>query len=209
MVKLKGPGLANRAAGQLAGELIFSNWKGRAYLKKHRRPRQPRAPGQVAMRAMITWLSSQWSKLDPAHQATWVQLAARTHIAPVNAYQAYNLRRWRNHKYPSLTYPATETGTNTWVSGMAAAGGVRCAYLTIEVTQPKDGWGLILMRGPTAEFPRAWHRLITVHDATAPAVIRYCDAPLAAGTYHYRWCTATENGGGPGGTGTYPATVTD
>ena len=57
MVKLTGPAIAQGAAGQLAGELIFSDWKGRAYLKKHRKPKQPRTPPQLAMCAMLRFLS--------------------------------------------------------------------------------------------------------------------------------------------------------
>ena len=39
MVRLKGPGLASKASGSIANTLIFSNWKGKPYLKKH--PRLP------------------------------------------------------------------------------------------------------------------------------------------------------------------------
>lgn len=210
MVKLKGPGLAARAAGQLAGELVFSNWKGTAYLKRHRDPKQPRSDPQIAMRATMTWLASCWDAFTDYAKATWTDLAAQTDISPFNAYQGYNLERWRRYKFPSVVYPATETGNPTYFDNFTVTGGIRCATISLRVTLPRDGWGLHLHRRAGAPVTPAWHNLVYVFNALSTGTFTWTDTPLAAGSYWYTVTRTTIYGSDPPAhPGPQEAVVTD
>lgn len=209
MVKLRGPGLAADAAGQLAGELVFSHWKGKAYLKKRTPPKQPRAPGQVATRAMMSFLSSQWSVISASDRATWYALAAQTDISPVNAYHAYNLQRWRSGKWPSAAHPATETGDYPELEAWSAAGGVRCASITIPISNPRDAWGLHLHRALGTSLTPAWNNCVHVLPAIGYTANQHTDTPLPAGVYTYRYTYPTIFGRDGPASSSRQVTVTD
>lgn len=209
MVKLKGPGLAAGAAGQLGGQLIFSNWKATAYLKKHRRPKQPRTAKQISMRAVLAFLSSEWSGLSDADKATWLDLAAARNIPPSNAYLAYNLERWRRFKFPSTAHPATETDGSTYLTDLYATGGVRHARVGLTITNPRDGWGLFLHRNLGGQFDPTWDNCIAVLNATSLGQIEHLDTPLAAGFYTYTWSRSTKYGSDRLATSQVNCNVTD
>lgn len=157
MVKLTGPGLAKAASGTLAGQLTFSNWKGRAYLKKHRKPKQPRTGGQVGMRAMLAFLSAQWTEISAEDQATWADLAASSSISPFNAYQKVNLGRWRNFQRPSQAHPATEDDQHALITFAVPYPFTRHFGFYFAVNPINDGWAVTIHEVPDSGEPIYWH----------------------------------------------------
>lgn len=159
MVKLTGPGLARAAGGSVAGQLTFSNWKGKPYLKKLTKPKQPRTQGQVAMRAILAFLSPEWSIISAAARATWMDLAHLDQISPFNAYLKENLKRWRSFLRPSWYYPATEDGPIGTIPTTTATGAVRTIHCTADVSYLGECWAYSIYHAEHGtDWPR-WHKL--------------------------------------------------
>lgn len=187
MVKLRGPALATEASGQLAGQLIFSTWKGTRYLKRHRKPKQPRSPAQVAMRAMMAFLSESWPQIPQDRRDTWLDLAAASNITPFNAYQAYNLQRWTEHRNPSQSYPATETSEASSFQGYHTTGMPRAVEHRLQHDYQMGGWG---WRLHTVEGPLwlcRWDNLIHLVLAPSPGIRTWIQRNMEPGT-HYHKC---------------------
>lgn len=186
MVKLKGPGLATSASGQLAGELIFSNWKGKPYVKKFRAPKQPRTNPQVAMRAAMRFLSTAWDAIDPSGKATWHDLATETSITRFNAYQAYNLGRWRSRKPPSQAYPASELGAGSTSQNYQATGVPRGMIVEWDPLDVNQNWGYLLYAQPGSYPARTWDKLVLMQIGVTFDHIKWLWTPLDPGVYYFR-----------------------
>lgn len=186
MVKLTGPGLAKAASGQLGGALIFSSSKGRAYLKKLTKPKQPRTPGQVASRAMMAILSAEWHNILAAHQATWNDLADAAAISPFNAYQRENLTRWSNHLAPSTRYPADETGSFGAQGLPYFEPLVRTIRIYWQQTVIGNAWLTLISGARTDADPPKPSNLLAGVRVGLTGWYEYIHGPLEPGTYWYR-----------------------
>lgn len=194
MVKLKGPGLAAQASGQLADELVFSTWKGRPYLKTRSDPRQPQTDGQVAMRAAMRFLSTAWDALAAYAKATWQPLAAQTSVTPFNAYQGYNLTRWRSRRPPTAEYPAAETGTGSTSQNYQATGVPRGMIVEWDPLNLNDNWGYLLYGQPGSYPARTWDKLILMQIGVTFDHIKWLWRPLDPGNYYFRLDAFTVTG---------------
>jgi len=183
MVKLTGPGLGARASGQLGQALIFSSNKGRAYVKKHARPKQPRSPAQVSLRAMMQFLSSQWSNIAPLEKSSWNAAAARQQISPFNAFQAYNLKRARNDQAPSKEFPARELPQYPDVSFWAATGGPRKIDLELTVTNPRNCWGFIYSPVSNTGVQPTWDQHLHISYVPGIGSIKWTWRGVTPGVY--------------------------
>lgn len=194
VVKLTGPGLGQKATGSLAGQLTFSDWKGKAYLKKHAKPKQPRTAPQVSMRAMMTFLSQQWSAIAPADQATWNDLAAQTVISPFNAYQKTNLQRWRNYEPPTKAYPAAAAGTQPDVQNYATVCHGNYANLRVLLGALNDGWAVNFHAKLAGPLPNAWNYLIRLNELVPSVWNEFDFYPTEPGTWWFFANTVTTDG---------------
>lgn len=162
MVKLKGPALGQRASGSLAQAVIFSNSRGRAYLKKSAKPKQPRTKPQVAMRAAATFLSPQWSVWVQAVRDTWIPKAKAAEISPFNAYQRDNLARLRNHLAPSAATPPTLLGNHASIDNFSVTGFTRRLRVKWNITNPNQGWGFKIFHVSGTGITPLWSDLIGI-----------------------------------------------
>lgn len=184
MVKLKGPGQATGASGTLADTLVFSNWKGTPYLKTHTKPKQPRSHNQIAMRAILRFLSEQWKNVPAIEQAKWQTLARRTTISPFNAYQQLNLSRWRSQRSPTWNTEIDEElglGVSTWPTPYAVERGIRFDGSVSDVTH---AWATIYYHVPLSGASKAWDRLIYCQYVRALGAFTWTWSPLAPGVYY-------------------------
>jgi len=195
MVKLKGPGLAQQASGSLGSELIFSTWKGRAYLKKKTAPKQPQTGRQVAMRTMMRFLASEWNAISSAHKATWLDLADKTKISPFNAYQAENLARWRNLQAPSQIYPPTEAADQAELSVLTCFGECRHVRIRMRIQAPlADAWTAFVFHKLGAYPPAAWQNLVHVEMMNDAPYHYWTQTPLPPGQHFYRFTVGSNDG---------------
>lgn len=194
MVKLTGPGLGKKAGGSLAGQLTFSNWKGKAYLKKLTKAKQPQTPRQVAMRAVMSFLSAEWAGISDPRKATWDDLAANANISPFNAYQKENLKRARNMQAPSQVWPATETGTDAqWLSWPLLCHG---RYLTerVLIGTLNDGWGVGFYSKLAWPYPTEWYQLIGMTKLVTGTYTKFDFHPKQSGDWYCAFRVFTYDG---------------
>lgn len=185
MVRLTGPGLAQKASGSIAGSVIFSSAKGRPYLKLHRNPKQPRSYAQVAIRAMMAFLSSQWAALSAAEKSTWQELADQRNIPPINAYQAHNLDRWRRYLGPTQAYPATEIGTDASLYYITTTGKPLSVEVEYKIGTLNQTWAMLISHSATAPPVPNWDNLRHAHANPAPAIYKFTLRPFTPGMHWF------------------------
>lgn len=185
MVKLSAPCMSLGASGTLAGAIVFSNWKGRAYAREHVIPTNPKTVLQVAMRAMLKFLSQAWVDVGSTPQGTWDDLAKAGIYSKFNAYMSKNMMRWREFSPPSQTYPNPGTGTPPVATLDTAVGGEAHMDLTMTITTLNDVWGVALFRNTSGTFTPSLAKCIAIIPVTDTGTLVYTDSNLAAGTYYY------------------------
>lgn len=194
MVKLKGPGMARDASGSLAETVIFSNWKGKSYLKLHQKPKQPRTQKQLAMRAIVNFITKIWKSLPAADPTSWTPLAAELNVSNINACLAYNLERWRGFHYPATLFPGNEVlPCQTW-NQWNITGDIRHANHFLQGLIPNDGRGWAIHRGTAAGFPRAWDTLLHILPYFSGLTDYNWTDHLDPGTYWYRGVRISSDG---------------
>lgn len=187
MVKVYGPLFSISATGTLAKAVTFSSWKGRAYVRQRVIPANPQSGPQTGMRAMLKFLSQQWTNLSDAEKADWTTRAAATVISPFNAYVAYNQSRWRSYLNPSKLDPADETGTEPGVPITTPTGGIRQIQLSIaDHATLRPDWAYVIHRSTLTGFTPAFSNVVAIVEWDASNTTIYIDTPLAIGTYYYR-----------------------
>ncbi len=195
MATVKGPLFSLEASGTLGGAVVYSTWKGRSYVRRHVVPANPKAVGQISMRAMLRFLSQAWQYLSDADRADWDTLAAITNISPFNAFLGYNQRRWGINTFPSKQYPATEeSGAHTFVSDAATAG-VRSVTVSWDVTAVADGWGIAIYSDDASMADQSRNLLLRVVRCEDVQVYEFLHIGLTPGVEQfYRLQSMTDDG---------------
>ena len=194
MVKLKGPGLATRAAGGLGKTLIFAESKGRPYLKKWHKPKNPKTATQVSLRAMLGFLSANWATVPTPRQQTWEAIAAAAKVSPFNAYQSANLRNWHHFLAPSDGTPAARAHDWGDYSAASATAVSRGVLLSVTLITPLKNWGTMYFNVPGVGAPTAWDNLVGMTYAPTIGIYKFLHHPLPPGTYHYRMRSFADDG---------------
>jgi len=188
MVKLIGPAMGTKASGTVAGLLTYSNSRGSPYLKIHRKPKQPRSGEQKSLRAMMGFLSSDWTTISAADKATWQTVASRTNVSPFNAYQSENLKRWRMQKAPSVAYPAAEDDLQAFAPVCTAFGFTRYAIVnTVYSTSARQNWGALIFHSTSGSPAATYSNLIAIKICRAWPWDPYTHSGLAPGTHYYKF----------------------
>jgi len=193
MVKVKAPMMSLSASGSLGGALVFSSWKGTPYVRTLVTPSNPRSAAQMGIRAMMKFLSQAWVDLTAPNQATWDEVALNDSISPFNAYVRYNLSRWRQFKTPSKELPAAETADSRTVT-QSLTGGIRNILVSMTPSANTNEWGLIVFRSAATIVTPNWNQVVAVVRSNGTNAVIFTDAPLVAGTYHYRSATLNDAG---------------
>lgn len=194
MVRVQAPALSLDASGSLGGALVFSKWKGRAYVRTLVIPANPRSGGQVGMRAMLKFLSQDWTNVSDANQATWENRADQAVVSPFNAYIGFNQFRWRDFLAPTQHDPPAVADTPATLGALTLALGVRSITASQAVTTAADGWGILFFRSPTGTFATAFDNLKSIRPVDGTNAVVFVDSPLAPGDYYYDTRECTEDG---------------
>jgi hypothetical protein len=138
------------------------------------------------MRAMLKFLSQEWTNLTTAEKDDWTTRAAATVISTFNAYVAYNQSRWRSYDNPSKLDPADEAGTAPTAPTTTVTGGIRQIQLSIADGANAPDWAYVIHRATNSGFTPAFSNVVAVYpwDSSSPTI--YIDTPLAIATYYYR-----------------------
>lgn len=194
MVKLQAPCLSLQASGSIAGSLVFSSWKGRAYCRSLVKPSNPKSGGQVGIRSMFRWLSQQWAALSDVDKATWEDRADQKVVSPFNAYVSLGQYRWADFLAPSTMDPPAVAMTPPTDGAGAATAGVRSITVEQAITTASDGWGVLFFRALAPAFTTAFDNLIGVGLIVGTADVVWVDSPLDPDTYYYNMRSFTEDG---------------
>lgn len=200
MVKLNAPCLSLGASGKLGDAIVFASWKGRPYARQLVYPANPRSGGQVGLRAMMKFLSQNWTNLSDGEKADWESRAEDMIVSPFNAFVSYNQTRWRNFLTPSIADPATEDDGEGSMANFTATVGVRQVTLSWDVSALAENWGAILYRTTTDSFTPAFSNCIAAVYCSAAETFTHVDSPLDPGTYYYQ-CHLFSEAGCAGGFG--------
>lgn len=195
MATVKGPLFSLGASGTIGGSIVYSGWKGRAYVRRHAIPANPKSVSQYSVRAMMRFLSQYWTNLSASEKADWATRAAVTNISPFNAYIAYSMDRWGREEYPTQQDPAAETGTPGTLTTETATAGVRSITVANTVSVLADNWGILLYRSVTTGFTPARNNMYRIMEAVSAAAFTFLDTAVDVGTpYYYRGRAITDDG---------------
>ena len=186
MVLVNGPMFSLGASGTIGNTLVFSIWKGRAYVRQRVIPTNPQSASQTGMRSMFSFLAKQWVNLSTADQDTFNADAESKSISPFNSYMALNMDRWKNYLPPSQTFVPAEASTPLTITTMNLTGGE--AYVNVELT-PSGGtdiWGFEVYRDLAEITDPNNSNAVYVMEADGANMCEFNDTGLAPNTYHYR-----------------------
>lgn len=186
MAIVQGPAMSLAASGKLADAIVFSRWKGRAYVRQLVTPANPKSGAQTGFRSSMKFLAQNWTNLSASEQATWLSRANDMIVSEFNAFTSYNQKRWRNFLTPSKEDPAAEASTPATAPTGAAVAGVRMATITLTDTGTPPDWGYILFRDLTTAFTPAISNTIAIIPWSTDPTTVYVDTPLEPDEYFYR-----------------------
>ncbi len=186
MVKLTGPALSLRARGSIAGVLSFATLRGHAYVKrKPTVPNQNTAP-QKGIRAMVRFLTTEWSGLSGGQQASFEQLATSYDVAAYHAYLKTNMIRWRRWAAPAKAHPAAEDDAAGTVTIQSTLGRVAQIVLVLNMAGVAQNWGVTIHRTTSTGFTPARNNVIFTMPQAANGLFFYVDQVRDLATYYYR-----------------------
>ncbi len=193
MARTTGPLMSMGASGTIGNTMTFSSWKGRSYVRRTVIPANPQSPAQVAVRAMLTFLSQAWKSLTSVNQATWNVSAQNQQLSPFNAFVQDNARRWTTGEFPSQATPPT-AATNSAALSLIATSGQASANLSLTQTGGSNLWAVAIYRSTTTSFSPTRNACIAIVPWSGSGTLNWQDTGLTAGTYYYRAIAADTSG---------------
>ena len=119
------------------GDVVFSKWKGRGYVRRRVVPANPKSALQIEIREAMALCVASWQSLTSTQEDFWNAAAAERSISPYNEFIRQNVSQERTDDYqvltpanpdvePVITFAAA-TGASgaidlTWVAGDATPG---------------------------------------------------------------------------------------
>lgn len=181
------PALSGEASGKVGGCLVFSKWKGRPYVRSLARPANPKTAKQKSVRAMMKFLSQNWSGLSTEDKDSWKGPADASNYSPFNAFTSENMRRWGNFNAPGGEYPVSEGDSIGTGFSEVVTGGVKSIKLDLTLGVANDNWGVMVFRSTTTGFTTSFDNLCYVLLLDTATTITLVDSPLDPATYYYNF----------------------
>ena len=119
------------------GDVVFSKWKGRGYVRRRVVPANPQTTLQTEIREAMALTVASWQSLNQTQEDYWNAAAAERSISPYNEFVRRNVSQERTDDWQVLTPPnpdvepiitfAGATGISeaidlTWAAGDATPG---------------------------------------------------------------------------------------
>lgn len=101
--------------GTVGDAITYTSYKGKAYVRKQSKRKQPQSFRQIAARSLLTFIAQSWSGIDDFGRTTWKEAALADDITPLNAQirdaqnQQQLERGWRSQKIGGFTQPNKPT----------------------------------------------------------------------------------------------------
>lgn len=148
-----GPLFSLTASGQIGKALVYSTWKGRAYVREYVIGANPNTLEQRVRRAMMSFLSKWWAGLDSTEKSSWDSGASAKSISPFNEMVSVNMDRQTNNQGP--TGNSTPAGGS--LTGTIAAGPV--------LTSPIAGQAKVVITN-TVNLGADEYNFLTISDVS-------------------------------------------
>ncbi len=121
--------LLSDARGKI-GDVVFSGWKGRAYVRRRVIPANPNSAAQQAIRGAMTLCVASWQSFSANEKNSWIDYAASRAISTFNAFVQSNVSQertddWRILNPANSSINSIETFT---VSTGATDGNIECYW---------------------------------------------------------------------------------
>lgn len=162
MASVKGPLLSMDASGSVASTITFAKWKGRNYVRELVKPSNPKTAGQVAVRAVLKFVTQTWASLSTVIKTRWADVAASDSITALNAMVRRNGSRGRAG-LGMLQDPTLAAGA---VEAAPAAPGAAAGYKSLSITWTDstgaDDWATTIWGSTTAGFVAGPTNIIAV-----------------------------------------------
>lgn len=142
MAKVNGPILSIGASGSFGKTMVFGNWRGVPYARRHVVPANPQSTGQTLTRNAFAFLSNVWKVAGALWQAPWQQFAKGQPLTGRNAYIGQNTRVLR--PMSDLTDLIISPGANGGIppTAMTSTGGSGDIVFSLTNPTPPTGWTL-------------------------------------------------------------------
>jgi hypothetical protein len=194
MARVTGPLMSVSASGTFAKTMVFSIWKGRAYVRERVIPNNPKTAMQTGVRSMMSFLAQAWAAIKVASGSSWETLAASKVVSTFNAFIGENLNSWQEFVSPTKSFPAAAASTPLTVTTMTLTGGAGLCTIELTPSGATGIWGFMIFRDSAEITAPSWANCIAVIAANGASAVTHVDTPLAAGTYHYRACAFNGDG---------------
>lgn len=194
MAKVTGPLMSMTASGTVGKTLTFGTWKGRAYVRNHVIPNNPKSALQVGVRAMFGFLAAAWNALGGTDKSSYDEGAAAQQISAFNEYMQNNMDRWANNQAPSENAVPAETVTGATISAHTYTGGENHVDIDLTLSTATDQSAVAIFRDSAEITTLSYSKCIAVIPVGGDTTLQYVDSDLAAGTYHYRMAAITNDG---------------
>jgi hypothetical protein len=194
MALVSGPLHSDAASGKFAGSLVYSNWKGRQYVRQLVMPGNPKSAKQTGVRALMAFLAATWKAKTLPKWTGWTAAAVARSISTFNAYTSENLARWQIGKPPTQVYPAAESTSGCVITTAVLTGHPGFSSAVITPAANANIWGVAIFRDTAEITAPGWANCIAIVPRSGVSAFTYDDAPLAAGTYHYRYAAINTDG---------------
>lgn len=188
MAKVTGPLMSFSASGSLAGAMVFSNSKGRPYVRQLVIPSNPNTNAQQGVRASMKSMNILWAVMTIAAKATWAAAAAVKNVSTWNAFVARNQSDAAIGEAPQRQDPAEASVPPSIPTAIVDS--VAGNQVTITANEPATGntFGVALWISPTTGFTPASANLkqVVAGTATPGSPMAFTVSNLDVGTYYYR-----------------------
>lgn len=130
MATTKAPLFSLGASGTVGKSIVYSNWRGRSYVRMHAVPSNPRTGLQVGMRSVFKWITQAFADLSGPQLAGWANRALSDNITALNAQVRDAGKRARDNLGWRAGLEETPVGTIDAPTGLDAVPMLRSAVLS-------------------------------------------------------------------------------
>jgi hypothetical protein len=194
MARTTAPLFSLDASGTLAKAVVFSKWRGRSYVRRHAIPKNPQTAAQVGIRAMMKFLSQAYAADKTVIDASFLLTAANANVSAFNAFVASNMRAWRMGHGPAVTSNPGYSACGLTAT-QSLTGGQRNVLIAVTPSGTTDIYAIAIFRSTATIVTVNWNNCVQILYADDATQLKFTDAPLAAGTYHYRSAIMNRDGG--------------
>lgn len=192
MATVKGPLFSLDASDTLAKTITFSKWKGRNYIRKTVKPRNPKSGLQTGMRSVFGMIAQAFKNSGATAQANWKSAAKKNNLTPLNAMIRVNQINARINKGIVKDPLLTSSGVEAAPTTVVATGQTRSVKLTWTDSAGANDYGTLIYMSTSSGFTPTVATLVKVvpHGTGTATIFR-----LVTGTTYYFILTGSDYAG--------------